>query len=95
MGERGNKRNEIRIIYDFAPIPCFTLDANGVILQLNLAGAILLGVKRSEQGRYRFADSVSPEFLNQFKQFHADVLHTRVKKACAIELMATSQQSDS
>jgi hypothetical protein len=38
----------------------FTLDPQGVIVDLNLTGAILLGVKGSQKGRHQFASSVAP-----------------------------------
>lgn len=64
-------------IYDFAPIGYFTLDAQGNILELNLAGAILLGLKRSQKSRYRFVDYLSPDDRAGFKQFVEDVLHEK------------------
>ena len=33
-------------LYDFAPIGLFTFDAQGLIQEVNLAGAMLLGVER-------------------------------------------------
>jgi len=39
-------RNEYTELYDFAPVAYFTMDAAGVIRQVNLAGAQLLGVER-------------------------------------------------
>jgi PAS domain-containing protein len=44
-------REKYADIYDFAPVAYVTLDAQGVILQVNLAGAILLGIKRSQMGK--------------------------------------------
>jgi PAS domain-containing protein len=79
-------------IYDFAPVAYFSLDAQGVILQVNLAGAILLGIKRSQMGRFRFAASVEPAFLLQFTAFFEAILHSQTRLACEITLMATSQR---
>ncbi len=39
-------------LYDFAPVPCCTLDGQGIVLEINLTGAALLGLDRQEvQGR--------------------------------------------
>ena len=39
-------RNEYTELYDFAPVAYFTMVAAGVIRQVNLAGAQMLGVER-------------------------------------------------
>ena len=39
-------RNKYEELYDFAPVGYFTLDARGLIRQVNLAGAQLLGIER-------------------------------------------------
>lgn len=78
-------------IYDFAPVAYFTLDAAGVIVDLNLAGAILLGIKRSQKSRHRFAAYVTPETLPVFKDFVADVLLAKDKESCEVTMMATRQ----
>ncbi|MBS1157829.1 MAG: hypothetical protein H6R15_248 [Proteobacteria bacterium] len=93
-GEADALREKYADIYDFAPVGYFTLDAHGVILQLNLAGAILLGVKRSMHGRYRFAAAIKPESLLTFKNFHAEVLDNKCKRHCEIVLAATEQRPE-
>lgn len=93
-GEADALREKYADIYDFAPVGYFTLDAQGVILQLNLAGAILLGVKRSRHGRYRFAAAVKPEYLPTFNAFQKEVLDNNCKKSCEIVLAATGQRSE-
>jgi len=76
-------------IYDFAPIGYFTLDAAGNILDLNLAGAILLGLKRSQKGRQGFASYLAAESQASFRQFVSQVLHEKRRNLCEIELAAT------
>ena len=49
-----------RELYEFAPVGYFTLDARGVILQVNLEGSCLLGVDRDQLVGSRFALFVAP-----------------------------------
>lgn len=76
-------------IYDFAPIGYFTLDAAGNILDLNLAAAILLGLKRSQKNRQGFASHLAMESQENFRQFVAQVLHEKKRNLCEIVLAAT------
>ena len=39
-------RNKFAELYDFAPVGYFTFDSHGVILEVNLTGAQLLGIER-------------------------------------------------
>ena len=79
-------------LYDFAPVAYVTLDALGVIRQINLTGAILLGIRRSQIERHRFGASVSPAFLPGFNQFLVEVLDGRGRQTCEIELDPTPQR---
>ncbi len=81
-------------IYDFAPVAYFTVDRSGVVVQLNLTGAILLGIKRSQGGRCRFSAFVQHEFLRQFASFLEDVLDGRNKRKCELVLAATEQRGE-
>lgn len=87
-------RDRYADIYDFAPVGYFTLDPRGVIVDLNLAGAILLGVKGSQKGRRQFVSSVVPADRTIFTSFLATVLHANQKNVCEITLTATSQRSE-
>jgi formate hydrogenlyase transcriptional activator len=80
----GNKYAEL---YDFAPISYFTFDARGLIREVNLAGAHLLGIDRQQLANTPFtsliADAVGREiFSNHLKL----VLHRRVTLKCEIGL---------
>jgi len=56
-------------LFDFAPIPYFTLAPNGVIQQTNFRGAQLLDSERSRLVGQDFAQQVSPETKSIFKGF--------------------------
>ena len=76
-------------LYDFAPIGHVTLGPLGVILDLNLAGAILLGITRSEKSRHRFGASVTPEYLPVFNRFLDATLKSKNRNVCEIALLPT------
>ena len=81
-------------IYDFAPIPYFTLDAQGVIVQYNLAGAIMLDVLRSQPRPHRFAAFVKPEFRAVFNDFLGEKLRGRCRRSCELVLLATAHHPE-
>lgn len=92
--EADASREKYADLYDFAPVGYFTLDEMGVIVQLNLAGAILLGIKRSESARYRFAAYVEQEYLAVFNRFHDEVLGGQSGAHCEIVLTATDRRPE-
>jgi PAS domain S-box-containing protein len=87
-------RDRYADIYDFAPVSYFTLNHEGVILDLNLSGAILLGIKGSQKSRHRFAAFVSPDNLNIFNQFLETVLPATQKTTCEIILSSNPQRPE-
>ena len=87
-------REKYTDLYDFAPVGYFTLDNQGTILQINLAGAILLGIKRSQMGRLRFGAFVKPAFLPEFNAFVDEVLGGKARNKCEIALMATPHRPE-
>ncbi|HXE36862.1 MAG TPA: PAS domain S-box protein [Azonexus sp.] len=90
--EADGLRDRYADIYDFAPVGYFTLDRQGVILDMNLAGSILLGIKGSQKGRHRFASHVVPDDLPAFNGFFDEVLKATHKMQCEVELLPTSQR---
>lgn len=87
-------RRKYADIYDFAPVAYFTLDLSGVIIQLNLAAAILIGIVRSQGARHRFAAFVKPEFLPAFNRFHDEVTGGKCHEECELVLMATEHRPE-
>lgn len=86
--EADSLRERYADIYDFAPVGYFTLDTLGVIIDMNLAGAVLLGTKGSERSRHRFAAFLQTDCVEPFNRFVDDVLNTRKKLHCEFVLSA-------
>jgi diguanylate cyclase (GGDEF)-like protein/PAS domain S-box-containing protein len=71
-------------LYDFAPVGYFTLTRNGIIHQVNLAGANLLGLEHNEATRVRLAAFVSIDFQPVFRVFFEKLLSGEGKEACEL-----------
>lgn len=65
-----NSKNKYFDLYNFAPIGYFTLDKNCIILDVNLTGAGLLGVERSNLYKTAFIQYIFHEYLKQFLSSH-------------------------
>jgi len=81
-------------IYDFAPVGYFTLDRQGVIVDMNLAGSILLGIKGSQKGRHRFASRIAPQYLAGFETFFVEVFAARDKASGEFVLSANGHRPE-
>jgi PAS domain-containing protein len=79
--------------YDFAPVGFVTLDAQGKILQTNLAGAILLDIQRSQCQHQRFSDFLDGESQAPFARFHHEVLGGQCRRHCVVQLTAAAHRS--
>jgi CRP-like cAMP-binding protein len=90
--EADNLRERYADIYDFAPVGYLTLDSLGVIIDMNLAGAVLLGTKGSQKGRHRFAAFLEPNHAEKFNSFVDEVLHSSKKLHCESVLAATAHR---
>lgn len=74
-------------LYEFAPVGYFTFDRHGTILEVNLAGAALLGVERCNLINKRFQLFVKPGCIPAFNTFCNKGLENNTKEMCEIELM--------
>ena len=78
--------------YDFAPVGFVTLDAQGRILQTNLAGAILLDIQRSQCQHHAFSDFLADASQSDFAGFHHEVLGGQCRRHCVVQLTATAHR---
>jgi PAS domain S-box-containing protein len=79
-------------LFDFAPVGYFLLDEQGRILEVNLAGAELLGLDRSRVVRKRFGQFVTMEHRATFAEFCKRAVATSTKQNCEIKLQCGEQR---
>ena len=89
----GADLQKYRDVYDFAPVGLVTLDAQGRVLQTNLAGAILLDIQRSKCQHHLFSDFLDAPSQAAFAQFHQEVLGGQCRRHCWAVLKATAHRS--
>jgi PAS domain S-box-containing protein len=76
-------------LYDFAPVGYVTLDRQGTIRNVNLAGANLIGIRRSSLIGKRFGQLLADTFPPPFAEFLAKVFASRNKEAHDVSLLRT------
>jgi len=75
-------------LYDFAPLGYVTLDEDGYVQEINLAGARLLGTDRDSLIGYPFADCVLPEDRDAFLQHVRNCVHQSAEATSELTLVA-------
>ncbi|MEO6775520.1 MAG: GAF domain-containing sensor histidine kinase [Kofleriaceae bacterium] len=80
-------------LYAFAPVAYFTLESDGTIRELNLAGAKLLGAARAQFAGTRFGGFVAEASRSSFFSFLEEVFATNAKRTCDIELASEGRAS--
>jgi formate hydrogenlyase transcriptional activator len=80
-------RDKYAELYDFAPVGYFAFDPHGVIREVNLAGAQLLGIERKLLANKSFSSLIADEKGREIFAKHLElVLHRRATLRCEISL---------
>lgn len=87
-----NAASKYAQLYDFAPSGYFTLDRNGVIIMLNLTGAIMLGIDRSLLVNTIFSLYVSDASKQFCIAFLDKAFKSKKKETCEIILSTKDNQ---
>ncbi|MBF0103162.1 MAG: hypothetical protein HQK77_19860, partial [Desulfobacterales bacterium] len=74
-------------LYEISPVGYFNLDKHGKIHEVNLGGALILGVDRDVLTQSYFRRYISPEYKNIFFYHWKAVLKTNAKQICEIKLI--------
>ncbi|HWQ18646.1 MAG TPA: ATP-binding protein [Methanotrichaceae archaeon] len=80
-------------LYDFAPLGLFTLDDNGVVMEVNRAGAALLGQERRSLLDRRFQLFVAKEDRLSFNGFLKKAFKTSVKETIELSLVSDEEST--
>ena len=67
--------------YEFAPVGYITLDSEGVLRNINLTGARMMGLERTRLIGRRFAHVLPVESRSAFDVFLAKVFESRIKES--------------
>ncbi len=81
-------------LFDFAPIAYFLWDRQGRILEVNLAGAALLGLNREDLMHKRFGQFVAMKDRVEFAAFCKHVLAIDAKQICEVTILKDEQVVD-
>jgi len=74
-------------LYDFAPVGYFILDQRGLILEVNLAGAELLGMERYDLIEKEFSEFIAPDFHELFYSHLVSALESKIRQRCELKLL--------
>jgi diguanylate cyclase (GGDEF)-like protein/PAS domain S-box-containing protein len=72
--------------YDFAPVGYFILNVNGLINEINLTAAALLGLERNKLTHHHFASLVTTEDGDRWHLFFRNVLKSDKTQTCELTL---------
>lgn len=73
-------------LYDFAPVGYFTLDQDGIILNVNLTGAKMVRMERSRILNQNFHKFIHPEDQNEFSSFVQKVFQGQDQEAIEVAM---------
>ena len=82
-----DSQNKYFDLYNFAPVGYFTLDKHGLILEVNLAGAKLLGVERRNLINRAFIRCIDNDYRNEFHHHINKFLDTETTHTTELKLL--------
>jgi PAS domain S-box-containing protein len=80
-------RDKYLDLYEFAPLGYLTLTGQGLIQEVNLTGAMLLGIERKKLLHLPFSRVVAGSDREAWCRYFMDVLGREEKRACTLGLM--------
>jgi PAS domain S-box-containing protein len=80
-------RNQYVNLYDFSPIPYFSLDIDSIIKEVNLIASKMLGIDRNKLVGKRFITFIPLDERDAFNKFINSVFSSDVKNSCELKVM--------
>jgi len=85
--EVAESRNRYSDLYDFAPVGYLTLNKTGLIAEVNLTGADMLGVERRYLINNRFSGFIDSDYQDAFYLHRKKAFETGNKQSCQLRLV--------
>jgi PAS domain S-box-containing protein len=79
-------------LFDFSPVGYLLMDERGRILEINVAGAALIGLDRIAALQKGFGQFVAEEYGSEFADFCRRIPASDCKQTCVIELLCNEQR---
>ena len=80
-------RNKYVNLFDFSPIPYFTLDLNGIIKEVNLSASKMFGIDRNKLIGKNFITYIPLDDKDIFNSFIKIVFSSPIKHTCELKVM--------
>ena len=80
-------RNQYVNLYDFSPIPYFSMDRDSIIKEANLIASKLFGIDRNKLVGKRFITFVPLNERDAFNMFINNVFSSDIKNSCELKVM--------
>lgn len=74
-------------LYDNSPVGYFSIDNKGIIIEGNVTGATMLGVKRGLLKGRLFSDFITRDDQDIFHLHRKELLETKAKQSCELRLV--------
>ena len=80
-------RNQYVNLYDFSPVPYFSLDGDGIIKEVNLIGCKMFNIDRNKLVGRRFITFIPIDQRDVFNKFINDVFSSEIKNSCELNVV--------
>ncbi|RPI05535.1 MAG: PAS domain-containing protein [Ignavibacteriae bacterium] len=80
-------RNKYVNLFDFSPIPYFTLDVDDVIKEVNMCASTMLGIDRNKLMNKHFSAYIPLAERDMFYSFLKTVFSSSAKQTCELTVM--------
>jgi PAS domain S-box-containing protein len=80
-------RNQYVNLYDFSPVPYFSMDRDSTIKEVNLIGSKLFGIDRNKLIGKHFITFIPLDERDAFNKFINTVFSSDVKNSCELKVM--------
>jgi PAS domain S-box-containing protein len=85
-------RNKYVNLFDFSPIPYFTIDIDGVIKEVNLGASKMIGIERRSLINKKFISYVSLDDRDIFNSFIQKVFNSSVKYSLELKMLSKDKR---